>query len=219
MTQALSLSESDALELVAAEVESAAAPCVTSSFQAECVVLVHMLQQVRPRIPVLFLDTVHHFPQTLAYRDEIASKWGLNLITLRAAEPAPGLWQQDLKACCGKHKVQPLFGALEHHDTWFTGLRRDQSPTRAMLEPIESFTLPTGKALRKISPLAHWRTKDVWTYAKAHQIPLLPLYELGYTSIGCEPCTSLPLDPSNPRSGRWQGQKLECGIHIQAPDK
>jgi len=215
MTQALSLSESGALELVAAEVESATAPCVTSSFQAECVVLVHMLQQVRPRIPVLFLDTVHHFPQTLAYRDEIASKWGLNLITLRAAEPAPGLWQQDLKACCGKHKVQPLFGALEHHDTWFTGLRRDQSPTRAMLEPIESFTLPTGKALRKISPLAHWRTKDVWTYAKAHQIPLLPLYELGYTSIGCEPCTSLPLDPSNDRSGRWGGQKLECGIHLE----
>ena len=215
MTQALSLSESDALELVAAEVESAAAPCVTSSFQAECVVLVHMLQQVRPRIPVLFLDTVHHFPQTLAYRDEIASKWGLNLITLRAAEPAPGLWQQDLKACCGKHKVEPLFGALEHHDTWFTGLRRDQSPTRATLEPIESFTLPTGKALRKVSPLAHWRTKDVWAYAKAHQIPLLPLYELGYTSIGCEPCTSLPLDPSNDRSGRWGGQKLECGIHLE----
>jgi len=215
MTQALSLSESDALELVAAEVESAAAPCVTSSFQAECVVLVHMLQQVRPRIPVLFLDTVHHFPQTLAYRDEIASKWGLNLITLRAAEPAPGLWQQDLKACCGKHKVQPLFGALEHHDTWFTGLRRDQSPTRASLEPIESFTLPTGTRLRKISPLAHWSTKDVWTYAKAHQIPLLPLYELGYTSIGCEPCTSLPLDPSNDRSGRWGGQKLECGIHVE----
>jgi phosphoadenosine phosphosulfate reductase len=213
MTQALS--ESTALELVAAEVESAAAPCVTSSFQAECVVLVHMLQQVRPKIPVLFLDTVHHFPQTLAYRDEIASKWGLNLITLRAAEPAPGLWQKDLKACCGKHKVEPLFGALEQHDTWFTGLRRDQSPTRATLEPIESFTLPTGKALRKISPLAHWRTKDVWTYAKAHQIPLLPLYELGYTSIGCEPCTSLPLDPSNDRSGRWGGQKLECGIHLE----
>jgi phosphoadenosine phosphosulfate reductase len=215
MTQALSLSESGALELVAAEVESATAPCVTSSFQAECVVLVHMLQQVRPRIPVLFLDTVHHFPQTLAYRDEIASKWGLNLITLRAAEPAPGLWQQDLKACCGKHKVQPLFGALEHHDTWFTGLRRDQSPTRASLEPIESFMLPTGTRLRKISPLAHWSTKDVWTYAKAHQIPLLPLYELGYTSIGCEPCTSLPLDPSNDRSGRWGGQKLECGIHLE----
>jgi phosphoadenosine phosphosulfate reductase len=69
--------------------------------------------------------------------------------------------------------------------------------------------------LRKISPLAEWTTRDVWRYAKTHEIPLLPLYELGYSSIGCEPCTSLPLDPSNPRSGRWQGQKLECGIHIE----
>lgn len=204
-----------ALDVIAAEVEAAAAPCVTSSFQAECVVLVHMLQRVRPDIPVLFLDTVHHFPLTLAYRDEIVSKWGLNLVTLRAVTPEPGLWQRDLKACCGKHKVEPLFGALEHHDTWFTGLRRDQSPTRAALEPIESFALPTGKTLRKVSPLALWSTKEVWAYAKAHQIPLLPLYELGYTSIGCEPCTTLPLDPSNDRSGRWGGQKLECGIHLQ----
>jgi phosphoadenosine phosphosulfate reductase len=215
MTQALNHPAAMALDIVAAEMESAVAPCVTSSFQAECVVLVHMLQQVRPNIPVLFLDTVHHFPLTLAYRDEIASKWGLNLITLRAETPEPGLWQRDLKACCGKHKVGPLFGALERHDTWFTGLRRDQSPTRAALEPIEPFTLPTGKILRKVSPLAFWSTKEVWAYAKAHEVPLLPLYELGYTSIGCEPCTSLPLDPSNDRSGRWGGQKLECGIHLQ----
>ena len=76
-------------------------PCVTSSFQAECVVLVHMLREIAPDIPVLFLDTVHHFPQTLAYRDELAERWGLNLVTLRAAEPQPGLWQQDTKACCG----------------------------------------------------------------------------------------------------------------------
>jgi phosphoadenosine phosphosulfate reductase len=215
MTQALNHPAAVALDIVAAEVESAVTPCVTSSFQAECVVLVHMLQQVRPNIPVLFLDTVHHFPLTLAYRDEIVSKWGLNLITLRAETPEPGLWQRDLKACCGKHKVGPLFGALERHDTWFTGLRRDQSPTRAALEPIEPFTLPTGKILRKVSPLAFWSTKEVWAYAKAHEVPLLPLYELGYTSIGCEPCTSLPLDPSNDRSGRWGGQKLECGIHLQ----
>jgi phosphoadenosine phosphosulfate reductase len=215
MTQALNHPAAVALDIVAAEVESAVTPCVTSSFQAECVVLVHMLQQVRPNIPVLFLDTVHHFPLTLAYRDEIVSKWGLNLITLRAETPEPGLWQRDLKACCGKHKVGPLFGALERHDTWFTGLRRDQSPTRAALEPIEPFTLPTGKILRKVNPLAFWSTKEVWAYAKAHDVPLLPLYELGYTSIGCEPCTSLPLDPSNDRSGRWGGQKLECGIHLQ----
>ena len=207
-----------ALDLVADEIAGANAPCVTSSFQAECVVLVHMLQRVRPDIPVLFLDTVHHFPLTLAYRDEIARKWNLNLVTLKARRPQPGLWQQDLKACCGVHKVEPLFGALERYDTWFTGLRREQSPSRATLDEIESFSLPTGTVLRKVSPLARWRTKDVWAYAKEQDIPLLPLYDLGYTSIGCEPCTSLPLDPSNERSGRWAGQKLECGIHLQKVD-
>jgi phosphoadenosine phosphosulfate reductase len=215
MSHAVDVAATEALEIIAAEVERAVNPCVTSSFQAECVVLVHMLLQVRPDIPVLFLDTVHHFPLTLAYRDELATNWGLNLITLRAATPEPGLWKRDLKACCGRHKVEPLFGALEHHDTWFTGLRREQSPTRATLEEIEPFTLPTGTVLRKVSPLALWHTRDVWAYAKQHEIPLLPLYDLGYTSIGCEPCTSLPLDASNERSGRWQGQKLECGIHLQ----
>jgi phosphoadenosine phosphosulfate reductase len=207
---------SDAARLIAGEVAAAGAPCVTSSFQAECVVLVHMLREIRPDIPVLFLETFHHFPQTLAYRDELAERWKLNLVTLRAAEPSPGLWQQSTQACCGRHKVEPLFSALAEYDAWFTGLRREQSASRAALEPVEPFRLPTGKVLRKISPLATWHTKDVWAYAKAHDIPLLPLYQLGYTSIGCEPCTSLPVDPSNERSGRWKGQKLECGIHIEA---
>ena len=205
----------DARELIAAELTPDARACITSSFQAECVVLVHLLREVRPDIPVLFLDTFHHFPQTLEYRDDLAARWNLNLINLRAAEPQIGLWQQDTKACCARHKVEPLFSALEDYDIWFTGLRRDQSPSRAHLRDVEPFTLPTGKVLRKIIPLADWTTKDVWAYARQHDIPLLPLYDLGYTSIGCEPCTSLPIDPSNPRSGRWQGQKLECGIHVQ----
>jgi phosphoadenosine phosphosulfate reductase len=202
--------------LIAGELASAARPCITSSFQAECVVLTHMLHEARPDIPVLFLDTFHHFAETREYRDAIAERWKLNLINVRAAEPQVGLWKTDTTACCARHKVGPLFGALESYDVWFTALRRDQSPSRANLKEVEPFTLPTGKVLRKVSPLAGWTAKDVWAYAKAHDIPLLPLYELGYTSIGCEPCTSLPLDPSNPRSGRWQGQKLECGIHIQA---
>jgi phosphoadenosine phosphosulfate reductase len=204
-----------ATELIAEELGHARTPCVTSSFQAECVVLVHMLREIAPDIPVLFLDTVHHFPQTLEYRDRIVSEWGLNLVTLRAESPSPGLWQQDTRACCDRHKVGPLFSALARHDVWFTGLRRQQSPTRAALAEVEPFGLPDGRAIRKVSPLAAWTTRDVWAYAKAHDIPLLPLYELGYTSVGCEPCTTLPLDPSNERSGRWQGQKLECGIHIQ----
>ena len=203
--------------LIADNLATAQAPCITSSFQAECVVLVHMLREIQPRIPVLFLDTVHHFAQTYTYRDELAERWQLNLVNLRATEPSPGLWQSDTNACCALHKVGPLFAALEAYDVWFTGLRRDQSPSRANLAEVEGFRLPNGKTLRKVSPLAGWTRKDVWTYAKTHEIPLLPLYELGYSSIGCEPCTSLPLDPSNPRSGRWQGQKLECGIHIQPP--
>jgi phosphoadenosine phosphosulfate reductase len=205
----------DALRLISAQLAGASTPCVTSSFQAECVVLVHLLREVKPDIPVLFLDTVHHFAATYRYRDELTARWALNLVTLRADDPAPGLWQRDTHACCARHKVGPLFGALERHDVWFTGLRRDQSPSRANLPEVEPFRLPTGTTIRKVSPLAAWTTREVWAYARQHDIPLLPLYDAGYTSIGCEPCTTLPLDPSNPRSGRWQGQKLECGIHVQ----
>jgi phosphoadenosine phosphosulfate reductase len=206
-----------AADLIAENLSDAAAPAVTSSFQSECVVLVDLLRQVRPDIPVLFLDTFHHFPQTLAYRDEMTARYGLNLINLRAAEPKVGLWQaESTDACCARHKVGPLFSSLEHYDVWFTALRRDQSPSRSNLKEIEPFRLPSGSAIRKVAPLAAWTARDVWRYAKDHDIPLLPLYELGYTSIGCEPCTSLPPDPNDPRSGRWQGQKLECGIHIEA---
>src|SRR5216117_3991217 len=204
-----------ATTLVAAAIDAARNPCITCSFQVEGMVVLHMLRRWRPDIPVLFLDTVHHFEQTYAYRDQLAEAWQLRLVNLRAAEPSPGLWQTSTDACCAKHKVEPLFSALESYDVWFTGLRREQSPSRATLAEIEPFTLPSGKVIRKISPLARWSMKEVWDYARANEIPLLPLYEIGYTSIGCEPCTSLPLDPSNPRSGRWHGQKLECGIHVQ----
>jgi phosphoadenosine phosphosulfate reductase len=191
-------------------------PCITSSFQAEDMVLTHMLREARPDIPVLFLDTFHHFAQTLEYRDEMAQQWGLNLITLRAKEPKVGLWElESTTACCQRHKVEPLFEALAGFDTWFAGLRREQSASRANLQENEPFQLP-GKTIRRVSPLAAWTARDVWRYAKDHEIKLMPLYDEGYTSIGCEPCTTPPIDPDNPRSGRWAGQKLECGIHIQA---
>jgi phosphoadenosine phosphosulfate reductase len=206
-----------ALELIADQLKDAKNPAITSSFQSECVVLTDMVRQVRPDIPVLFLETFHHFAQTLAYRDELTAKYGLNLINLKAAEPKIGLWQTEgTKACCDRHKVGPLFTALERYDVWFTALRRDQSPSRANLKEVEPFHLPSGNSINKIAPLAGWTARDVWRYAKDHEIPLLSLYELGYTSIGCEPCTTLPPDPNDPRSGRWQGQKLECGIHIEA---
>jgi phosphoadenosine phosphosulfate reductase len=207
----------DPARVIADALTGATAPCVTSSFQAEDMVVVHMVRAVRPDVPVLFLDTVHHFQATLDYRDRMAADWGLNLVTLRADEPAPGLWEREgTDACCARHKVGPLFAALAGYDTWFTGLRREQSPSRAGLQPSEPFALPGGNTITRVSPLAAWTSRDVWAYAAAHDIPLLPLYDQGYTSIGCEPCTQPPPDPNNPRSGRWQGQKLECGIHIQA---
>jgi phosphoadenosine phosphosulfate reductase len=208
---------SGAPAVIGATLPEAAAPCITSSFQAECVVLTHMLRDARPDIPVLFLETFHHFAQTLVYRDELTAKWGLNLVNLQATEPRRGLWTiESTQACCAHHKVGPLFSALEQYDVWYTALRRDQSPSRATLQEVEPFRLPSGKVIRRVAPLASWTTRDVWQYAQEHGIELMPLYGLGYTSIGCEPCTTPPPDPNNPRSGRWQGDKLECGIHIQA---
>jgi phosphoadenosine phosphosulfate reductase len=146
---------------------------------------------------------------------------GLNLVnllprmTVAQQESKFGiLYQSAPDRCCGMRKVEPLFAGLEPYDVWFTALRRDQSPTRANLREVDEFRLPSGKAIVKVSPLADWTSRDVWLYLKANAIPVLPLYDRGYTSIGCEPCTSLPLDPANPRSGRWAGQKLECGIHV-----
>ena len=197
--------------------------CVTSSFQAECVALVHMLISRRPRIPVVFLDTGYHFQQTMEYRDRIAAEWHLNLRNLTPALTVPAqeaqfgvLYRSEPDRCCKMRKVEPLFAELENYDTWFTGLRREQSKSRANLLAADHFTLPTGKRLRKISPLADWSAQSVWAYLREHQIPLLSLYDEGYSSIGCAPCTSLPIDPGDPRSGRWSGKKLECGIHLQS---
>ena len=120
--------------------------------------------------------------------------------------------------CCGLRKVEPLFAAVANYKVWLTGLRREQARSRAALEEVADFTLPGGVTVRKLSPFADWTTRDVWQLCEHFGIPLLPLYELGYSSIGCEPCTSLPTDPNDPRSGRWAGKKVECGIHIQADE-
>ena len=212
-----------ARELIRATLAADAPACVTSSFQMECVTVVHMIAEFAPEIPVLFLDTGYHFAETYAYRDEIARRFGLNLknlqpeMTVAEQESKFGILNQTAPdQCCKIRKVEPLFSNLEPYDVWFTGLRRDQSPTRANLQTAEDFKLPGGKQLRKISPLAESPAKEVWDYLQARGIPVLPLYDRGYTSIGCEPCTALPFDPGNPRSGRWGGHKLECGIHLRA---
>ncbi len=220
----LTVLESQASALIADLLKQDGAACVTSSFQHECVALVHLIVQQRPDIPVLFLETGYHFPETLAYRDKIAREWKLNLINLEAKQSVAdqeaqfGILNQTAPdQCCKKRKVEPLFAGLADYDLWFTALRREQSPTRANLQEVEPFKLPAGKTLQKISPLATWTVKEVWGYLHRHGIEALPLYDQGYTSIGCKPCTALPVSADDLRSGRWQGKgKLECGIHIQA---
>jgi phosphoadenosine phosphosulfate reductase len=197
--------------------------CLTCSFQAEDVLLARLAIELDAKIPILFLDTGYHFQETYAYRDRIAREWKLNLInllpekTVAEQEREHGLlYQSAPDQCCKLRKVEPLFKAVAGYRVWLTGLRREQARSRAALEEEALFTLPDGKQVLKLAPLAAWTTRDVWYACEQLGIPLLPLYESGYSSIGCEPCTSLPLDPNDPRSGRWAGRKVECGIHIEA---
>jgi phosphoadenosine phosphosulfate reductase len=214
-----SLPLDQALETLLSSVDRRKA-CLTCSFQAEDMLVLHLLRQDIPEIPVLFLDTGYHFAQTYEYRDRIAREWQLHLVnvlpqqTVAQQESQFGvLYQSNPTQCCQLRKVEPLLRSLEPYEIWFTGLRREQSPSRKSLKAVEQHRLPSGKTLLKVSPLADWTWKQVWNYVGAHQLSYLPQYDEGYLSIGCQPCTAIPDDPNNPRSGRWGGKKLECGIH------
>lgn len=198
--------------------------CITCSFQAEDVLLTKLALELDARIPVLFLDTGYHFPETYAYRDKIAQQWNLNLINLLPAKTVAEqeaefgkLYETAPDRCCGLRKVEPLFKAVAEYRVWITGLRREQAKSRAALEERSIFHLPSGATVLKLAPLTEWTTRDVWYACEQLGIERLSLYDQGYTSIGCAPCTTLPLDPNDPRSGRWAGRKVECGIHIEAP--
>jgi phosphoadenosine phosphosulfate reductase len=201
--------------------EAAGEPiCLTSSFQTEDMVVLHLLRQQLPDVPVIFLETGYHFKELIAYRDRMTAEWGLNLVnampltTLAEHEAQYGLLHiVQPTECCRIRKVEPLMRNLEPFDWWFTGLRREQSPTRAGLRKVEDHKTPTGKQMKKVSVLADWTMAQVDAYAEAHGIPRLELYARGYTSIGCEPCTAIPEAGADARSGRWGGKKLECGIH------
>lgn len=194
--------------------------CITCSFQAEGMVVLHLLRKRLPDVPVLFLDTGYHFAETYEFRDHLTREWSLNLVNLTPAqtvqqqESALGiLYREDPTRCCRLRKVEPLMRALAPFETWFTGLRREQSITRKNLRKAELHHLPTGNTITKVNPLADWSSGQVWEYTRAHNLRYLPQYDQGYLSIGCQPCTTIADDPSNPRSGRWGGRKLECGIH------
>jgi len=194
--------------------------CFTSSFQTEDMVVLHLLRQHLADVPVIFLETGYHFAALLEYRDRLARDWNLNLIN---ALPLTSVAEHEARLgllhiinpthCCQIRKVEPLMRSLEPFTWWFTGLRREQSPTRSNLKKVEDHRLPSGKEMKKVSVLADWTWDRVEAYAREHDIPRLSLYDEGYTSIGCEPCTARPIPGADPRSGRWGGRKLECGIH------
>ena len=193
-----------------------------SSFGAESAVLLHLIASVDRSVPVLFLDTGKHFPETLAYRDEIAAWLGLsNLINLTpdvallAQKDETGLrWSYDPDGCCEVRKVLPLARALESFDASLTGRKGFQSETRAGLSRFELDQTDTAGRL-KVNPLADWSSDQIQSYFAATGLPQHPLVAHGYPSIGCMPCTSKVAPGEDPRSGRWKGwDKTECGIHV-----
>lgn len=193
-----------------------------SSFGAESAVLLHLIASIDPAVPVLFLETGKHFPETLAYRDEITARLGLtNLISLTpdplalAARDESGLrWSYDPDGCCDIRKVQPLARALSGFDASFTGRKGFQSATRAGLARFELDTTDAMGRL-KVNPLADWSNDQVSSYFAATGLPPHPLVAQGYPSIGCSPCTSMVAPGEDARSGRWKGwDKTECGIHV-----
>lgn len=194
--------------------------CVTSSM--EDAVVAHLASSVFPGVDVVFLDTGYHFPETIGTRDAVAATMPANVITLtplktvaeQDAELGPQLHDRDPDLCCSLRKVEPLNRGLAGYDAWATGLRRDESPTRANT-PVVSWDPKRRKV--KIAPIARWTQEDVDDYVAANGVLLNPLLWEGYTSIGCSPlsCTRKPGEGEDARSGRWSGSgKIECGIHL-----
>ncbi|WP_156678617.1 phosphoadenylyl-sulfate reductase [Sphingomonas profundi] len=194
---------------------------VVSSFGAESAVLLHLVASIDPTVPVLLLDTLKLFPETLAYRDTLVARLGLTDVrslrpdpTALAAKDATDLrWSYDPDGCCEIRKVEPLARGLEGFDASITGRKGFQSATRTGLPRFE---VEDGRM--KVNPLASWTKTDLDGYFAAHDLPRHPLEAEGYLSIGCAPCTSVVKPGEDPRAGRWRGwDKVECGIHSDVP--
>ncbi len=212
-------SPQDVLRAVIARYPNLVLAC---SFGAEDVVLVDMLHKINPDVPLFYLDTNFLFPETYETRDRIIAHYGLRpaqvvqvtpLLTPERQAAAHGdrLWERSPDQCCQIRKVEPLTRILSRYDAWITGIRREQSPTRAhagMIEWDQKF------ALVKVNPLARWTWSDVWTYIKIYEVPYNVLHDRNYPSIGCTYCTAPVADGDDPRAGRWKNfGKTECGLH------
>jgi phosphoadenosine phosphosulfate reductase len=176
------------------------------SFQKEESVLIDMLMAIEPNARVFTIDTGVLFPETYETWRRIEGRYGLKIEVIDALPPNGTPW--SAASCCGVRKVEALDRALDGTTAWITGIRREQSPTRADAENVE---WDAARGVWKFNPLAGWSDEDVWTYVHDRDLPYHPLHDRGYASIGCAPCTT----PGNGREGRWAGQaKTECGLHV-----
>jgi phosphoadenosine phosphosulfate reductase len=193
---------------------------LTCSFSGPSgMVLLDMVARLGRRTPVIFLDTDLLFPETYALAEAAAQRYGMAITRRRPAlslreqaqREGPRLYEREPDRCCGIRKVAPLAEALRPYDAWISGIRRDQSPTRAAT-PLVEWSVRHG--LLKINPLANWSEREIWAYIHAHEVPYNPLLDQGYPSVGCQPCTR-PAGAGDGRAGRWTGfAKTECGIHL-----
>ncbi|MFD1427407.1 phosphoadenosine phosphosulfate reductase [Kroppenstedtia sanguinis] len=189
------------------------------SFGYEDVALVHMLHRVAPETDIFYLDTDLLFPETYETRDRLAKVLGKSFIRVRPESSleeqarlwGEELWKRDPNTCCGIRKVRPLRRFLKNYSVWCSGIRREQSPTRAHTEVVE---WDHQFGLLKLNPLAYWSSEEVWDYIKEHDIPYNPMHDRHYPSIGCIPCTRQVRPGEDARAGRWSGMdKTECGLH------
>jgi phosphoadenosine phosphosulfate reductase len=192
---------------------------IVSSFGADSSVLLHMVSLVDKDIPVYFLETGKHFPETLHYVETLKSRLGLSNVRwlrpdpkdIARFDPKGELWETDPDSCCHIRKTEPLEAEIAQYGGWVTGRKRHQTVERGVLPHFEL----TSDDRIKVNPLAYFSDADVNAYKIAHDLPEHPLFAKGYKSIGCAPCTTIVAEGEDPRAGRWRGlNKKECGIHF-----
>jgi phosphoadenosine phosphosulfate reductase len=216
---AAELSDASAEEVVAWVAAHFRVDVVTVACSMADAVLPHLVSQQLPGVDVLFLDTGYHFAETYSTRDEVARALDVNVVDVlpektvaeQDAEHGSELFSRDPTLCCALRKVAPLRKSLAGYEVWFTGVRREEAPTRSATPPI---SWDERNGLVKVNPLAAWTFDELRDYAFAHEVPVNLLMASGYPSIGCAPCTRAVAPGEDPRAGRWAGiAKTECGLH------
>jgi phosphoadenosine phosphosulfate reductase len=195
----------------------------TSSFQTHSIPMLHLISRIDPSIPVLFINTGFHFPETMIFRDEVKELLGLNLVDVRSLvsrnlqrdQNDQFYFTSDPDYCCFMNKTQPVEPFLAEYDVWINGIRADQNANRKNMK-VEQ---PAPFNSLRFHPMLDWNSKMIFDYIREYNLPKHPLEDKGYLSIGCEPCTR-KIDLTDDRTGRWFGlNKTECGLHTDLVSK